>query len=130
MNRSDFLNGNVWGVIDESFVGARVAGQFGPCWSGQQIDGDQALCLSDNRFKVDVDFDDGTGVTGGAGNAPGAFTGPLGDTGTFWFFSPDNVEMLIMVLDGCDVQSFDSYWVFAAGLTNVEVDLMVTGRAV
>ncbi len=57
MNRSDFLNGNVWGVIDEPFVGARVAGQFGPCWSGQQIDDDQVLCLSNNRFKVDAEVD-------------------------------------------------------------------------
>jgi len=126
VNRGDFLNGNVWGVIDESFVGARIAGRLGPCWSGQQADGDQALCLQDNRFRVDVDFDNGTGATGGAGNAVGAFTGGLGDSGLFWFFDPDNVEMVLKVLDGCDTPGFNSFWVFAGGLTNVEVDITVT----
>ncbi|HVR28597.1 MAG TPA: hypothetical protein VMS86_03600, partial [Thermoanaerobaculia bacterium] len=47
------------------------------------------------------------------------------DTGAFWFFDSANVEILIKVLDAC-ASAFDSFWVFAAGLTNVEVRLTVT----
>jgi hypothetical protein len=46
------------------------------------------------------------------------------DTGAFWFFEPDNLELLIKVLEGCAIN--DSWWVFATGLTDVEVELVVT----
>jgi hypothetical protein len=46
------------------------------------------------------------------------------DTGSFWFFSPTNVETVVKVLDGCGVDS--SFWVFAGGLTNVDVVMTVT----
>ena len=55
-----------------------------------------------------------------------------GDTGTFWFFSADNVELIAKVLDGCALNGH--YWVFSTGLTNVEVELLaddtVSGRTV
>jgi hypothetical protein len=42
----------------------------------------------------------------------------------FWFFSPNNVEAIVKVVNGC---SFNQrYWVFGAGLTNVAVTLRVT----
>jgi hypothetical protein len=40
---------------------------------------------------------------------------------------PDNVEVVIKVLNGCPVNG--RYWVFAAGLTNVEIALTVTDTA-
>jgi hypothetical protein len=46
------------------------------------------------------------------------------DTGYFWFFIQENVELVIKVLDAC-ATPFDSFWVFAAGLTDVEVELTV-----
>ena len=46
------------------------------------------------------------------------------DTGYLWFFNPDNVEVVVKVLDACE--PFGRFWVFAGGLTNVEVDLVVT----
>ena len=46
------------------------------------------------------------------------------DSGLFYFFNPDNWEMLIKVLNGCDVN--DHYWVFFAATTNVEFTLTVT----
>ena len=46
------------------------------------------------------------------------------DTGYFWFFDLSNVEVVIKVLDACD--TFGRYWVFAGGLTNAEVDIVVT----
>ncbi len=42
-----------------------------------------------------------------------------------WFFNQNNVEIVVKVLNGC-IDPFNSYWVFAAGLTNVGVDLTVT----
>jgi hypothetical protein len=46
------------------------------------------------------------------------------DTGDFWFFSSSNIEMIVKVVDG---RSFNSrFWVFAGGLTNVNVVATVT----
>jgi hypothetical protein len=49
------------------------------------------------------------------------------ETGYFWFFSPSNVEMVIKVLDACSLNQ--SFWVFAGGLTNVQVDITVLDTA-
>ena len=46
------------------------------------------------------------------------------DSGYFWFFNAANIEVVIKVLNAC-TQSPPRYWVFAAGLTNVEVTLTV-----
>ena len=46
------------------------------------------------------------------------------DTGYFWFFSSNNAEMIVKVVDG---RAFNSrFWVFAGGLTNVNVVMTVT----
>ncbi|MCP4658010.1 MAG: hypothetical protein GY856_21585 [bacterium] len=45
------------------------------------------------------------------------------DSGLFWFFDPDNWEMLVKVLDACGLNG--RYWVFAAATTNVEYTLRV-----
>lgn len=49
------------------------------------------------------------------------------DSVYFYFFNPQNVEMVVKVLDACP--SSGHFWVFAGGLTNVEVELTVTDRA-
>lgn len=46
------------------------------------------------------------------------------DTGYFWFFDATNVGMVVKVLDVCGT-SFERFWVFAGGLTNVEVEITV-----
>jgi hypothetical protein len=46
------------------------------------------------------------------------------DTGYFWFFSSSNVEMVVKAVTGCGLNS--RYWVFAGGLTNVNVVMTVT----
>ncbi|HEY8020464.1 MAG TPA: hypothetical protein VIH93_05160 [Thermoanaerobaculia bacterium] len=45
------------------------------------------------------------------------------DTGYLWFFSAENVEIVVKVLDGCGVNRH--YWVFVGGLTNVDLCLRV-----
>lgn len=46
------------------------------------------------------------------------------DAGYFWFFRPTNLEVTVKVLDGC--ASNGHFWVSAAGMTNVQVDIVVT----
>ena len=52
------------------------------------------------------------------------------DTGAFWFFHPDNLELMVMVLDARTVN--DHFWVFYGSLSNVAFTLRVldtvTGR--
>ena len=42
----------------------------------------------------------------------------------FWFFSSNNVEMVVKAVNGCGFNT--RYWVFAGGLTNVNVVMTVT----
>jgi hypothetical protein len=78
------------------------------------------LCLNDGRFEVRVEW------ATASDEGPGHAILPSGDSGEFWFFKPDNTELLVKVLDACNLPAFRSFWVFAAGLTNVEVTLTVT----
>jgi hypothetical protein len=94
-------------------AGARLAtAAVGTC-----VAGDTALCLGGGRFRVTAPWT--TANTSGEAHAAPLTT----DTGTFWFFTSANVELILKVLDGCGLN--DSYWVFAAGLTNVGIDLTV-----
>jgi len=81
-----------------------------------------ALCLSGERFLVTADYRTGDGTSGAAQAV--ALTA---DSGYFWFFGQDNLEVVVKVLDGCAVNQ--RYWVFAAGMTNVEVSLRVEDTA-
>ena len=76
------------------------------------------LCLNNNRFAVTADF---RTLQGQSGAATGVEL--TADSGYFYFFNAANIEIVIKVLNACAVNQ--SYWVFAAGLTNVEVDLQV-----
>ena len=59
-------------------------------------------------------------VTDGAGT----FTGVEGPGGDFWLGDPNNTELLLKVLTGCDVNGH--FWVFASSLTDVAYELTVT----
>jgi plastocyanin len=87
----------------------------GPC-----IEDATTLCLVGDRFRVTAEWQTSQG-TQGAGNAIELTT----DTGYFWFFDQNNVEVVVKVLNAC-VPPFERFWVFAAGLTDVEVQLRVT----
>jgi hypothetical protein len=76
------------------------------------------LCLNNDRFQVTAAYENYAGQSG-AGNGQ-AMTG---DTGYFWFFSASNVEVVLKVINGCSYNS--SYWIYAGGLTDVEVDIEV-----
>jgi hypothetical protein len=79
-----------------------------------------ALCLNGARFGVDVTWrDPRSGRTGTGHGVPLA-----GDTGAFWFFSAENVELFVKVLDGSLVNQH--FWVFFGSLSDVEFTLTVT----
>jgi PAP2 superfamily protein len=80
--------------------------------------GPTTLCLNDGRFKVQATWNTGSA------SGPAQVVSQNGDSGQFWFFSPDNTELIVKALDGCNLN--DRYWVFASGLTDVEVIITVT----
>lgn len=83
--------------------------------------GPETLCLGeDDRFKVQVSWRDQQGGTGRGQ----AFALPLQDSGLFTFFDPDNVEILVKVLNTCAFSN--RIWVFFAGTTNQGFTLTVT----
>jgi hypothetical protein len=79
------------------------------------------LCLLDERFKVEVTWENFLGEIGQGEVVP--FGSP--DSGLFFFFDPDNWEMLVKMTDACN-SPFDSYWFFAAATTNVSYSIRVT----
>lgn len=79
-----------------------------------------ALTLAD-RFAVDATWRTLGDRTGEARGEP--FTGS-DRSGVLWFFRPSNTELMVKVLDGCQINGH--YWMFATGLTNLEVDLTVS----
>ena len=76
------------------------------------------IFLNDGRFKVEAEW---ANFEGSGGHARAEQL--TDDTGYLWFFNPANVEVVVKVLDGCGFN--DRFWVFAGGLTNVEVELRV-----
>ncbi|HVT60378.1 MAG TPA: ELWxxDGT repeat protein [Thermoanaerobaculia bacterium] len=80
---------------------------------------DAWLCLLGGRFRVEAAWRDSQGNLG-AGHAVSL----TADTGWFWFFGPDNVEVVLKVLDG---RPLDGHvWVFYGALSDVEYTLTVT----
>jgi hypothetical protein len=77
-------------------------------------------CLQNGRFRVTARWED---FFADSGDAQAILASA--DSGEFWFFDGSNTELLVKVLDGCGLPAFESFWVFASGLTNVAVSLTV-----
>jgi len=79
-----------------------------------------ALCLNHGRFKVRVTWEVVSQGTNGV-----ATPVPLAeDSGSVWFFSPNNLELLIKVVDG---RAFNGhFWVFYGALSDVAYTVTVT----
>lgn len=76
-----------------------------------------APCVAGGRFRVRVDW--ATPTFRGTGQPIALGDDSIG----FWFFSPDNTEVVVKVLDGCAID--EAFWVFAGGVTDVEVTVTV-----
>jgi hypothetical protein len=109
-------------------IGARLAAppaakspvsREAPSISAACVPSSEALCLNNGRFKVAATFNAGAS---GSGTAQTGLLTP--DTGYLWFFSASNVEAIVKVLDACALNN--RFWVFAGGLTNVQVTITVT----
>ncbi len=89
----------------------------------------QAACpqtagyVRDGRFQISATW------RTSADHGVASFVPLTADSTSLTFFHPNNVEAVVKVLDGCTEPSQPRYWVFAAGLTNVEVDLTVLDTA-
>ena len=77
------------------------------------------LCLNGARFEARVAW-----AVPSQGSAGQAAAIPLtGDTGAFWFFTANNIELVVKVVDG---RAFNGkFWVFAGALTDVRYTLTV-----
>jgi hypothetical protein len=79
-----------------------------------------ALCLNGGRFRVEARWRVPTANQTGQATA----TPLTGDTGYFWFFSANNIELVVKVVDG---RGFNQrFWVFFGALSNVEYEITVT----
>ncbi len=77
------------------------------------------ILIQDDRFRVSVEWRDFAGNEGA-----GRMVSRSDDSVVYYFFTADNWEMLLKVLDGCENNG--NYWVFFAAVTNVEFTITVT----
>lgn len=104
-------DGSLW------FTNGNRIGRMG---TGACLGDDQTLCLRSDRFRVTAQWSVPSQSEAGTGQAV-----PItSETGSFWFFSNANLEVMIKVLDGRSVNG--RFWVFYGALTNVEYTLTVT----
>jgi Putative binding domain, N-terminal len=78
------------------------------------------LCLNGSRFRASIIF---SAPTLGIMNAPAQAVPLTSDTGYFWFFSANNVEIVLKVVDGRAFNGF--FWVFEGALSDVEYTITV-----
>ncbi|MFL6258421.1 MAG: fibronectin type III domain-containing protein [Thermoanaerobaculia bacterium] len=86
----------------------------GPCVADAQT-----LCVG-GRFRARAEWKAPDGRAGVASVQPV----PSGSSGLLWFVSPDSLELLVKVLDGCAGNGH--YWVFVGPATNLQYLLTVT----
>jgi hypothetical protein len=86
----------------------------GPCAADAQT-----LCVG-GRFRARAEWKAPDGRAGVASVQPV----PSGSSGLLWFISPDNLELLVKVLDGCAGNGH--HWVFVGPATNLQYLLTVT----
>ena len=105
-----------------AFVGSTMAQAFARARQLGCDGAETALCLGGGRFRATVSWRDFRGNTGVGRAAP-----LTEDTGTFWFFDPGNVELVVKVLDGRGLN--ERFWVFYGALSSVEYTLEIEDTA-
>ncbi len=93
-----------------SRVGAPATG---PC-----LPNPSRLCLNQGRFELTVDWQKPNGERG-----IGRAVGLTQDSGYFYFFREDNIELVVKVLDGR--MENGNFWVFYGALSNLQYTLTV-----
>lgn len=116
------LNAAGYERLADSFFQPALEGLDTACEVDEPCEEDgPSLCLQGGRFQVDVEWktinDQGIGV-----GEP-----QTSDTGKFWFFGPDNLELLVKVLDARCLN--EHFWVYYGALTNQQFTMTVTDKA-
>ena len=101
------------------FPSAHQAAPAGQFTAGATRRANTRLELSSGRFQVSAEWRTADGTRGAAQAVP---LSP--ESGLFWFFSETNAELFVKVLDACN-PPFHHFWLYAAGLTDVDVELTV-----
>ena len=109
----------VWGESGEFGANPGLRARFGSFPSGCTPSA-EVLCLAGNRFRVTAIYHDHLGRDG-----VGQAVALTPESGTFWFFTAANVELILKVVDACLHPDFQDFWVYASGLTDVAVKLTV-----
>ena len=113
-NGADAIAGHNGSLTNAAFVAPTLALSCGSTTADQ-------LCVTGSRFAVSAKWWTlGDGVTGPGKVVPGSSA----ESGNFWFFGPNNWELLVKVLDGCPVNN--RKWVFSAATTDQHYSLIVT----
>ncbi|MEA2559941.1 MAG: hypothetical protein QOH06_1445 [Acidobacteriota bacterium] len=93
---------------------------FGRTWSELfEVGEDTALGLGED-FYVRVHWSNPRDGSSGSGHALRLAR----DSGAFWFFYPDNLEVTIKVLDGRAINGH--WWVFIASMTDVQFEVEIS----
>lgn len=104
--------------IDPGFAVPDLSGRVRP--RQECVEDATTMCLRDGRFKVEITWTDFEG-----GSGPGHVSGlQTAETGSFWFFDSDNIELFVKSLDGRQFNG--NYWIFYGSLTNVDFEMTVT----
>lgn len=99
-------------VVSETF--ASDESQTGGC-----VESSTVMCLQDRRYEATLEWTKSDGEVGSAKVARPRTR----DSGLFFFFSYNNWEVLLKVLDGCTVN--EHHWVYAASATDLGLKLVV-----
>ena len=87
------------------------------------VDVQKLAQLIDGRYRLTVTWRDYRGRTGRGVPVAHRGEGEETESAIFYFFSEDNWELLVKVLDGCALNNH--HWVFASASTDVEYTLRV-----
>lgn len=90
-------------------------------WRSREQVLDGPVRVRNGRFEIAVELDPPHAAT------PRLVMPPTADSALFHFFSPDNWEAMVKVLDGCAING--RFWVFAAASTDVGYTLRITDIA-
>jgi hypothetical protein len=84
------------------------------------VPGSTRGCLIDGRFSAEVAWTDGQEGAGQGQVVPFATDG----SALFWFFSSTDWEIMVKVIDACNLNG--RFWVFSAAVTDVQYTLTLT----